>query len=58
VDGHRDPYEARPERELLGDLTGDERVELLTHRCFVRTHKRHDDRWPYDDTYACAAPGA
>lgn len=33
------------------DLTADEKLELLRHRCFVRCTKRDDDRWPYDDTY-------
>jgi hypothetical protein len=31
-------------------LTREERIELLVHRCFVRTLKAHDDLWPYDDT--------
>lgn len=35
-----------PARE---DLSADERVELLTHRCFVRTRRAHHDLWPYDD---------
>lgn len=30
-------------------LTREERIELLTHRCFVRTTKPHVDQWPYDD---------
>lgn len=41
---------------LCGDLTPAERVELLAHRCFVRTAKPHKDRWPFDDTYAEPAP--
>ena len=40
-----------------GGLTLAERVELLTHRCFVRTGKPDDDRWPFDDAYAGPAPG-
>ncbi len=32
-----------PARE---ELTADERVELLTYRCFVRSRKPHDDLWP------------
>ena len=34
------------------DLTLNERIELLTHRCFVRTAKPDIDRWPYNDRYA------
>jgi len=30
-------------------LTREERSELLTHRCFIRTTKPSDDLWPYDD---------
>lgn len=51
VDAHLDVRAAQltnpnPARE---DLTAEERVELLTHRCFVRTRKAHDELWPYDD---------
>jgi hypothetical protein len=38
-------------RGLDDDLDAAEKLELLRHRCFVRCPKRHDDRWPYDDTY-------
>lgn len=31
-------------------LTREERLELLTFRCFVRTEKPDCDLWPYDDT--------
>lgn len=31
------------------ELTLEERIELLTHRCFVKTVKQDDDLWPYDD---------
>jgi len=30
-------------------LTHSERIELVTHRCFVRCTKPHNDLWPYDD---------
>ena len=40
-----------------GDLTFGEQVELLTHRCFVRTDKPSDALWPFDDTYAEPALG-
>ncbi|MDT8350984.1 hypothetical protein [Roseomonas mucosa] len=33
------------------DLTDVEQVELVTHRCFVRTAKPDDDRWPYSQGY-------
>ncbi|QDD92869.1 hypothetical protein HVIM_03951 (plasmid) [Roseomonas mucosa] len=33
------------------DLTDAERVELVTHRCFVRTTKSDADRWPYRQGY-------
>jgi hypothetical protein len=36
------------------DLSTDERIELLIHRCFVRCDKRHDDRFPYDDRLTLA----
>lgn len=31
------------------ELSVEQRIELLTHRCFVRTELPHEDRWPYDD---------
>ena len=37
-------------------LTPAERIELVTHRCFVRTARPDSDLWPYDDTYAEPAP--
>jgi len=30
------------------ELSVDERIELLVHRCFVRTALPHDDCWPWD----------
>ena len=41
------PKELKPD----DDLTPEERVELLTHRSFVRCHKDDHDCWPYDDTW-------
>jgi hypothetical protein len=35
----------------LDDLTLEERIELLTNRCFVRCPKEGKDRWPFDDKY-------
>lgn len=50
------PPDCQDDPEDHDDLTPAERVELLTHRCFVRTAKPDEDRWPFDDTYAEAAP--
>lgn len=52
------PDDRSDDAALCGDLTPAERVELLTHRCFVRTAKPGKDRWPFDDTYAEPAPGS
>ena len=49
-DCHRDPG-------THGGLAPTERIELLRHRCFVRTAKPDRDLWPFDDTYAEPAPG-
>lgn len=50
IDGTRDPRKpgvaGGPEDP---ELTVDERIELLTHRSFVRTAKPHDDLWPFED---------
>jgi hypothetical protein len=43
--------DGRGGRGIDDDLDAAEKLELLRHRCFVRCRKRHDDRWPYDDTY-------
>lgn len=51
------PNDRGDDVELRDDLTPAERVELLTHRCFVRTAKPDKDHWPFDDTYAEPAPG-
>ena len=40
-----------------GDFTLEERVELLTHRSFVRCTKDDRDCWPYDDTFHEAKAG-
>lgn len=34
-----------------GEWTLEERIETLTHRCFVRCPKDDGDCWPYDDTF-------
>lgn len=59
VDAQHDLSVARPTGPYPDSadypLSRDERVELLTHRCFVRTARPSDDLWPYDDklTVAC-----
>jgi hypothetical protein len=45
---------APPEPDEHG-LTFEERVELCTHRCFVRTRKDDTDLFPYRDRYAESA---
>jgi hypothetical protein len=39
------------------DLSLDERIELLTNRCLVRSSKCDRDLWPYDDRHSECAPG-
>jgi hypothetical protein len=44
-----------PPTPIQDDLSEGERIELLTHRCFVRcTKPLGSDRWPFDDTYTVA----
>ena len=38
------------------DLSDEETIELITHRCFVRTTKPHHDRCPYFQRYATEFP--
>lgn len=55
VDGKHDL--AKPDQREEEDRDGlaiEERIELLTNRCFIKTSKPHDDLWPYDDT--CSTP--
>ncbi|WP_437757186.1 hypothetical protein [Sorangium sp. So ce1389] len=49
VDGKHDLGVPEPTAEYDDGLTREERVELLTHRCFITTAKQHDDLYPYDD---------
>ncbi|WP_437308249.1 hypothetical protein [Sorangium sp. So ce388] len=49
VDGKHDLGVPEPTVEYDDGLTREERVELLTHRCFITTAKQHDDRYPYED---------
>jgi hypothetical protein len=49
VDGEHDLAAPGSDGDPASGLTREERVELLTHRCFVRTRKPHDDLHPYSD---------
>lgn len=51
--------DARPTSGPAGDedLTDDEASALLRNRCFVRTRKPDDDRWPYDSAWREPAHG-
>ena len=42
---------SEPDDDRYGDWTLEERVEMLTHRSFVRCPKNDNDCWPYDDTF-------
>jgi hypothetical protein len=50
VDGNRDLDRFEPDDRHDADLNREERIELLTNRCFVTATKPHNDRWPYHDT--------
>jgi hypothetical protein len=52
VDGEYDLAKCHRRRGGEDDLTLAERIELLMHRCFIKTAKPHDDLWPYDDRYS------
>jgi hypothetical protein len=39
------------------DVTDEEYMELIAHRCFVRTTKEHHDRYPYRKRYEAEYPG-
>jgi hypothetical protein len=49
VDGKHDLAAPEPTCENQDGLTRDERIELVTNRCFIKTTKPHNDLWPYDD---------
>ncbi len=51
VDGKRHLLSPAAEKDRDG-LTPSERIELLIHRCFIRSADRPDQElWPYDDIY-------
>ena len=54
VDGkvavHR-PRSQGPPILVREELTPEERIELLVHRCFIVTAHEHRERWPWHDTY-------
>lgn len=35
------------------DLSLEERIELLTNRCFIKTEKQNDDLFPFNWSYSC-----
>ncbi len=45
------PHPEDTDAPLDVSLTTEERIELLTHRCFIVTDKPHGDLWPFDHTY-------
>jgi hypothetical protein len=49
VDGKHDLGAPESEAKDRDGLAREERIELLTNRCFVKTTKAHADLWPYDD---------
>jgi hypothetical protein len=51
--------EPRPDFDEPPDVrpTRAERIEVLTHRCFITADKPHNDLWPFDDTYQEPQPG-
>jgi hypothetical protein len=51
ADGKHDLGVSEPPAEDRDGLSRDERIELLTNRCFVTAAKAHRDLWPYDDTF-------
>ena len=57
ADGARNVRDPAPDDHPAHDeLSVEQRIELLTHRCFVRTELPHEDRWPYDDRLAVPRP--
>ena len=51
------PHDRGRDPKHGGDLMLAKRIELLTHRCFVRIDRPSDAIWPFDDTYAEPALG-
>jgi hypothetical protein len=45
------PVEEEVAQRADSDLTVEDRIELLTHRCFVKSTKRPWGRWPFGDRY-------
>ena len=61
ADGEWDAREPGPGPESTvaprdDELSADQRIELLVHRCFVRTTLAHDERWPWNERLAVSAP--
>ena len=49
VDGKHNLGVLESTPEDRDDLSREERIELLTNRCFILATKSHGDLWPYDD---------
>lgn len=61
ADGEWDVREPGPGPESTvaprdDELSADQRIELLVHRCFVRTTLAHDERWPWNEQLTIPAP--
>jgi hypothetical protein len=55
VDGTHDLAVLEPTAEDWYGLGREERIELLTNRCFVTTIKPHSDLYPYNDVFRTEA---
>jgi hypothetical protein len=51
VDGTHDMDVPDATADDSDSLSRDERIELLTNRCFILTARPHNDLWPYDDVF-------
>ena len=58
VDGKHDLAVMEPTAVDRYGLTREERIELLTNRCFVTTTKPHSDLFPYNDMFRTEAATA
>ena len=55
IDGTHDLTVMDPTAEDRDGSAREERIELLTNRCFVTTTKPHDDLYPYNDVFRTGA---
>ena len=56
VEGKYDLADSEPPAREGNPLTRQERIELLTNRCFIVTAKHSAEVWPYDDRIVLDAP--